>query len=143
MVLESPVRAERKYLGHPLCLEAKWQGGDLAVQLYGGSRPHIGSVVLAVPRPSLQDASRTSATSSVLNRPAHLDEGPARHLAESLASRLGTNVAVLCGIHYDRLGDDQIREVSRQCDALAEEVFPTLEAQARCRGEVGHFDQRV
>ncbi|MFQ5692537.1 MAG: proteasome assembly chaperone 4 family protein [Nitrospinota bacterium] len=130
---EEAVVAELECLGHPLRLEARWQGADLAVRLYGGSRPHIGSVVLAVPRPSLRDPSKTSATASVLNRPGHQDEWPARRLAESLASRLRTNVAVFCGIHYDGLDDDRIEELKRRCEALAEEVLPALEAQARDR----------
>lgn len=130
---EDAVAAERECLGYPLRLEARWQGADLAVRLYGGVRPHIGSVVLAVPRPSLQDPSRMSATASVLNRPGHQDEWPARRLAESFASRLQTNVAVFCGIHYDNLDGEQIREVNRRCEALAEEVLPVLDAQARAR----------
>ncbi|MEE8110299.1 MAG: hypothetical protein V3T44_04640 [bacterium] len=107
------VSAEEEYLGHAIRLEARWQGADLAVRLYGGVRPHIGSVVLAVPRPGLQDSSRMSATASVLNRPGHQDERPARRLAESFASRLRTNVAVLSGIHYEDLTGEQIQEVDR------------------------------
>jgi hypothetical protein len=133
MVSEETLQVEEEYLGHPIRLEARWQGADLAVQLYGGSRSHIGSVVLAVPRPSLRDPSRMSATSSVLNRPGHQDENPARRLAESFASRLQTNVTVLCGIHFDDLEGKQVQEVNRLCDALAEKILPILDAQAKSR----------
>ncbi|MFQ5912902.1 MAG: hypothetical protein ACE5JS_06945 [Nitrospinota bacterium] len=133
MLSEPPVLAEREFLGHPLRIEARWQGADLAIQLSGGVRPHIGAVVLAVPRPSLRDPCRASATASVLNRPGHRDEEPARRIAESFASRLRANVVVLCGIHYEGLKDEQIREVNRVCAALAEEVLPVLEEQARAK----------
>ena len=71
---EESVLAEEEFLGRPIRLEARWQGADLAIRLYGGSRAHIGSVVFAVVRPSLRDPDITSSTASVLNRPGHQDE---------------------------------------------------------------------
>ena len=41
-------------------------GPDLLVAVWRGTHPHIGAVALAVPRPSLKDKKKTSATSSVL-----------------------------------------------------------------------------
>jgi hypothetical protein len=44
----------------------------LTVTLYGGEEGHVGSVVVAIPRPSLQDPAVTSSTSSVINIVVHL-----------------------------------------------------------------------
>ncbi len=84
-------------------------------------------------RPRPKDPKRMSATSSVLSRPAHQDEWPARRIAESFASRLESNVAVLSGIHFDDLNDSQIQEVNRLCQVLADEVLPVLENPASDR----------
>ena len=87
MASEESVLAEEEFLGRPIRLEARWEGADLAIGLYGGSRAHIGSVVFAVVRPSLRDPDITSSTASVLNRPGHRDEWPARRIAEDFSSR--------------------------------------------------------
>lgn len=70
----------------------------ITVSLFGGI-PHVGSTALAIPRPSLKDPSRTSATSSVLNVTGHKDDELARRLAESLAAGLNRVVAVTAGVH--------------------------------------------
>ena len=75
-------------------------GTQLVVCVSGGSTPHIGSVTLASPRPSLAGTGM-SATSSVLNLIGHKDEAVGRPLAEMLASRLDTTVCCICGIHID------------------------------------------
>ena len=58
-------------------------GRDLTVAVYGGEVPHIGSVVLAIPRDSLTGKGR-STTCSVLNCIGHKDELLAKQFAEQL-----------------------------------------------------------
>ena len=72
-------------------------GEDLCIVLTGGDRPHIGTVTLSVPRPSLADATRTSATTSVLNLTGHKDGEAAQYLSERLAATLGATVVVTGG----------------------------------------------
>jgi len=120
------VRAEREFRGAPIEAGARWAGEDLWVLLAGGARPHVGSVILASPRPSLDDPSRTSATSSVLNRPGHMDERPGRALAERLAAALGCHVALACGIHYDDLDPPAIARIEALCEELGEELLAKL-----------------
>ncbi|MEK6710917.1 MAG: hypothetical protein AABZ64_10090 [Nitrospinota bacterium] len=121
-----PVRAEREFRGAPIEAHARWVGEDLWVTLAGGTRPHIGSLILASPRPSLRDPSQTSATSSVLNRPGHLDERPGRALAERLAAALDRHVALACGIHYDGLDAPAVARVEELCAGLGEELLARL-----------------
>jgi len=120
------VRAERELFGAPLVAEARRAGEDLWVLLAGGTRPHIGAVVFAVPRPSLRDPSKTSSTASVLNRPGHMDERPGRALAERLSAALGCVVAVACGIHYDDLGEEAVARVEALCAEMGEELLARL-----------------
>ena len=120
------IRIEREFLGAQIVAEAQWAGKDLWITLTGGIRPHIGSVILAVPRPSLKDPSTTSSTSSVLNRPGHLDERPGRNLAEKLAAKLRCNVALACGIHYDDLTPVNLEDIMGICAQLGDELFEKL-----------------
>ena len=122
--------AERTYKGFPIRMEVIPQGTDLLVRLYGGSRPHIGSVVLSVPRPSLKDPSTLSATSSVLNLPSHQEEGPAREAGERLARELQRAVVVVGGIHYDGLKEPELDEILALCRELTEKVLGQIQSSS-------------
>ncbi len=73
------------------------EGEDLVVSVGGGDRPHVGCVVLAVPR----GGEGGSATVSVLALPRHRDEAIARPMAETLAARLGAVTVVSAGVHEE------------------------------------------
>jgi hypothetical protein len=92
-----------------ITFEAIQAGEDLCVVIYGGDDPHIGCVILSVPRPSLKDESIISATASVLNVIGHKDDEVARYVSQTLCSQLNKNVAVTCGIHVDNITDEEIQ----------------------------------
>lgn len=83
-------------------------GDDLCVIISGGDSPHIGCVTLSVPRPSLEDSSVISATTSVLNLIGHKDDEAARYVSHILSSKLNKNVVVTCGIHLDNISEEEI-----------------------------------
>ena len=62
-------------------------GEDILIVIRGGDKPHIGSCVLSVPRPSLADNKKISCTSSVLNVTGHKDENICRLVAESFCKK--------------------------------------------------------
>jgi hypothetical protein len=97
-------------------------GSDLLVALYGGSKPHIGSVAVALPRPSLKDKKQMSSTSSVYNFLGHKDYVIAQRVAELLSSRLNKNVVVVAGIHIDGISKKGIAKVLENCDKLAQKI---------------------
>ena len=97
-------------------------GEDCLLLLQGGSRPHIGCAVLAVPRPSLKNPEETSSTASVLNVSGHKDEYLCRYLAEKTAARTGKVTVCTGGFHTDHITEGQIREVM---DAM-EEILASL-----------------
>ncbi len=97
-------------------------GSDLLVALYGGSKPHIGSVAVALPRPSLKDNKQMSSTSSVYNFLGHKDYVIAQRVAELLSSRLNKNVVVVAGIHIDGISKKGIAKVIENCDKLAQKI---------------------
>ncbi|HIX68541.1 MAG TPA: hypothetical protein H9735_10545 [Candidatus Anaerostipes excrementavium] len=88
-------------------------GEDYEITIQGGEKPHIGCVVLAVPRPSLEENGKRSSTSSVLNVTGHKDEVLCRYLAEQTAAKENA-VTVCCGgFHMDHITKEQIKEVKQ------------------------------
>lgn len=93
-------------------------GEDIHITLQGGQKPHIGCVVLAVPRPSLEGNGARSSTASVINVTGHKDEMLCRRLAEQVAAR--ENAVVVCcgGFHMDQITKEQIEEVRKAVEEI-------------------------
>ena len=106
-------------------------GDDLCIVLTGGDRPHIGTVTLSVARPSLADATRTSATTSVLNLTGHKDGEAAQYLSERLAATLGATVVVTGGIHVDDIQPGEIKTVLHLVDRLTTALVDLLTADRK------------
>ena len=98
-------------------------GEDLLVAIWGGTRPHIGAVGIAAPRPSLKDPKEWSATSSNFTFIGHKEDILVRKISEKLAGRLGRNVVVTAGIHWDGLTPKEIKLIESLTDKVTEEVL--------------------
>lgn len=92
-------------------ISTQFIGADLLITVSGGERSHIGTAVLAVPRPSLTGDGSASATSSVMNVVGHKDETICRMLAEKAARKYGVTVLCAGGFHVDNMTAGQIGEV--------------------------------
>lgn len=101
-------------------------GQDYTVSVFGGSRPHVGSVVMSIPRPSLTGTGG-SCTSSVLNGIGHKDEVIARLFAETVAMRKNAIVVCSCGIHIDDADTEQLHEITRCSERLLKHMMAELE----------------
>ncbi len=106
-----------------IVMEVSRIGNDVLVTVMGGDSPHIGTVVLAQSRPSLQEKDKLSATSSVLNLPGHKDECVCRKVAETLASAWNTNVVCTGGIHIDQIEPEQIKKIADAVDELIAQMI--------------------
>ena len=104
-------------------------GADLVVSLWGGSVPHVGAVALAIPRPSLSDPARMSATSSVLTSPGHKEDDIVKPFAEKLAAALACTVSVSAGMHWELLPAGEIETVHLLCEELAQQVIDAIRNQ--------------
>lgn len=94
-------------------------GKDVLIVIEGGTRPHIGSTVLAVPRPSLTGDGSVSVTSSVINVTGHKDEDLCRILAESAAKRQNAVAVCTGGFHADNISMEQIAELKAAVKEIA------------------------
>lgn len=86
-------------------------GKDYNVCIGGGDTYHIGAVALGIPRPSLADAAKISASASVLCVTAHKEDEVARETALRLATLLNTRVVVTCGLHIDDASSEDIKKL--------------------------------
>ncbi len=83
-------------------------GDDLCIVITGGDQPHLGAVALAQARPSLEDKSKISASTSVLTVLGHKEDLLARTAAQTLAAAINKTVVVCCGIHVNAISEDEI-----------------------------------
>ncbi|MCL0108025.1 proteasome assembly chaperone 4 family protein [Peptococcaceae bacterium] len=102
-------------------------GDGLIVQLTGGDKPHVGAVVMSLPRPSLKDASDISCTSYVLPRLGHKDDEVAKPIAEELSRRYNIAVVVVAGIHIENATESEIKKVLTNADAALQKLIAQLE----------------
>jgi hypothetical protein len=114
---------------YEVAAEAVRIGADLLVYIWGGERPHIGSVAAAQPRPSSSDPRLTSATASVFTYLGHKEDVVTKYVAETLSARLGTNVVVTAGIHWDNLTGQNIDVVIERCREITNSLVHALQRE--------------
>lgn len=100
---------------HRVWLFATVTARGILASLVGGEEPHLGGVVLSVPRPSLANPGVISCTSSLIPLVGHKDHEAARPLAEMLARETNQPVSVAAGIHIDNASPADIREYMENC----------------------------
>lgn len=110
-----------------ISLSAVRMGTDLCVALFGGDKPHIGAVALSQPRPSLDDAEKTSASTSVITLLGHKEDQLARDVAKRLAITIKANVSVACGVHLDDITADEIETVCKLTIQAVDELVKLLD----------------
>jgi hypothetical protein len=101
-------------------------GDDLLVVIWGGTKPHIGAVAVALPRPSLADPQITSSTSSIFTLLGHKEDEVVKMVSEHLSARLERNVVVTAGIHWDDLPEEAVEEIVNNCKKLADEIHARI-----------------
>ncbi|MDW6004999.1 prenylated flavin chaperone LpdD [Vibrio mangrovi] len=122
------VRLEQESGSFMIHLVAIVVGRDLAVTIHGGDKSHIGATALAQPRASLQDASKVSASTSVLCVLGHKEDLLAHRTAQVLASALNCVVSVNCGIHIDNAGAEHLSMVPDVVNTLTHQLVDLLKS---------------
>lgn len=125
--VERQTAAVRRRFTHRLSfsqieIQATRVGCDIQLLLRGGSSPHIGCMVLAIPRPSLTGDGSRRATASVINVTGHKDEALCRYLAEKVAAAADAVTVCTGGFHIDGMTPEQIQEVQAAVKHMAQEV---------------------
>ena len=97
-------------------------GRDIIAFIYGGDRPHVGAVALAVPRPSLKDNLKTSSTSSIITVIGHKEGDIAKMASEALASSMNRVAVVSAGLHIDNASEADIRKLLANAKAIVKKA---------------------
>lgn len=97
-------------------------GKDINICIGGGDTYHIGAVALAIPRPSLADETRTSASASVICVTSHKEDEIAREAALRFAASFKTRVSVTCGLHIDNATSQDIKTLYENYVSLLEQL---------------------
>ncbi|WP_088189053.1 hypothetical protein [Desulfosporosinus sp. FKA] len=100
-------------------------GNGLQGLLTGGEKPHVGGVVLALPRPSLQGEGWSSDV-YIIPVPGHKDVEVARTMAEALAQEILFPVTITSGIHSDHLNSQELGQIIQNCNNLTQTVLNFL-----------------
>lgn len=124
--MEWILKEKRQVAEHFIEVGVSRIGNDILLCLEGGTKPHVGCVVQAVPRLSLTGDGSRSATASVLNLTGHKDEYLCRQLAEKISSNLGTVVVCTGGFHIDNMTKEQIKEVLQVVNEIGGEILESL-----------------
>lgn len=91
--------------------------------IFTGGKEHIGSCVLAIPRPSLKNPTNISVTSSVLNITGHKDEFICKYIAESFAKRYNSTTICSGGFHFDNITQEKIDELFLSIKELLNKIL--------------------
>jgi hypothetical protein len=106
-------------------------GQDILVSIWGGTRPHIGAIGIAVPRPSLKDPKRRSATSSNFTFVGHKEDALVKEISEKLSAQLERNVVVTAGVHWDDITSREIRSVGSLLRKMSAQIIRRLKGNMR------------
>jgi hypothetical protein len=101
-------------------------GQDILVSIWGGNRPHIGAIGMAIPRPSLKDPNKWSATSSNFTFVGHKEDLLVKKISEKIASHLRRNVVVIAGVHWDDTTSKEIKMIENLIQKMSDQILKKL-----------------
>ena len=108
-------------------------GKDLLISIWGGPQPHIGAVGMAIPRPSLKNAERWSATSSNFTFLNHKEDLLVKKISEKIASQTRAHVVVTAGLHWDNLSPREIALIERLTSKVGDLILKKLKAEPKSK----------
>ena len=119
-----------------LYLIAVFSGDDLIIVIFGGDRPHVGSVSVAYP-PFTDEEKKKGKDGVVLNTiplPGHKDYVVSEMVAEKVSRVLGRVVVVSVGIHIEKASKAEIEEVLKNSEKLADSFLNTAKSEGAYKG---------
>lgn len=116
-------------LSHPfileknnLKLEARALGHDLVVIITGGEE-HLGAVAVGY----CYGGQSKKSNASLLSLPGHKEDVLIFPIARRLSKTLATNVAVIAGIHFEKLSAGQIMDIVQTAESLVDELISAIQ----------------
>ena len=82
---------------------------------------------MAIPRPSLKNSKRWSATSSIFTFIGHKEDMIVKKMSEKLAARLRRNVVVTAGLHWEGTTSREIKTIQNLTQKLSNQILKRME----------------
>lgn len=113
----------------PYAVKASVQllGEDVLIAVWGGTRPHIGSLAVSTPDKERDPEDGRSSQVLQFSFPGHRDDVVARRVSERVAAALQRTVTVSAGIHIPDITPAGIDAVLANTDLLIEEIISLLQ----------------
>ena len=108
--------AERTFRGKNITVDVTVTDSGVQVGLFGGDKPHIGAVGIVDPDGNI----------TVTQFEGHREGILCQQWCEALAKAGGTPAVVSAGVHYDKVGKEEIVQIVQLCHELLKDMFDKL-----------------
>ena len=110
-----------------ITLEAVVTDGEgLSCFLYGGTLPHVGGAVLAVPGPTLHGKQLSRVDVWSMTVPGHKDAEAAQQVARKIVIATQQSASVTCGVHVDNATGEELSILGKNIDAATDALIAQL-----------------
>ena len=107
-------------------LVAVRSGEDLTVIISGGKKPHIGAIAISIPRPSLKDSNKISASTSVFTLTGHKEDELSKQIAENITKITKKVTVTIVGLHIDKATAQDIEYLIQNTQKVVDKLIIKL-----------------
>jgi len=107
-------------------LTAIRSGEDLTVIISGGEKPHIGAIAASIPRPSLKDSNKVSASTSVFTLTGHKEDELSKQIAENITKITKKVTVVIVGLHIENATFQDIEYLIQNTQKVVDKLIIKL-----------------
>jgi len=107
-------------------LTAVNSGKELTVIISGGEKPHIGAIAVSLPRPSLEDSNKASASTSVFTLVGHKEDEISKQIAENITKLTEKVTVTIVGLHIDKATPQDIKSLNRNTEKVVDKLREKL-----------------
>ena len=105
-------------------------GEDLTVIISGGEKPHIGAMAVSIPRPSLEDLNKMSASTSVFTLTGHKEDELSKQIAENITEVTKKVTVTIVGLHIDKATAQDIESLAQNTQKVVNKLRMKLVKKA-------------
>jgi len=107
-------------------LVAVRSGKELTVIISGGKKPHIGAIAISIPRPSLKDSNKVSASTSVFTLIGHKEDELSKQIAENITKVTEKATVTIVGLHIDKATPQDIEYLIQNTQKVVDKLITKL-----------------
>ena len=107
-------------------LTAISSGKELTVIISGGEKPHIGAIAISIPRPSIEDSNKVSASTSVFTLVGHKEDELSKQIAENITKITEKVTVTILGLHIDKATAQDIEYLIQNTQKVVDKLIIKL-----------------